>query len=288
VNLPGGLREGDPERVVALMQETAEAELLPRLGRLASSDVREKRPGDIVTVADEASERRLAAGLARILPGVPVVGEEGVAAEPGLISQIGEADAAWIVDPLDGTANFAAGRDDFTMIVALASGGTTVAGWILHPRTGRMATAFAGAGAWLDGKPVSLARDLPLKRMHGFTGWRLVRTIRDDAARRGVLDRIGKLGSRNCAGLEYIEMMAGLRHFSLYRWTKPWDHAAGALMMVEAGGAALAFDGAPYRPTQPGEAGIVTAPDAARCREIQELLLGRPAPLLDRARTAAP
>jgi fructose-1,6-bisphosphatase/inositol monophosphatase family enzyme len=288
VSLPAGLREGDSERVVALMQETAQAELLPRLGRLASSDVREKRPGDIVTVADEASERRLAAGLARILPGVPVVGEEGVAAEPGLISQIGEADAAWIVDPLDGTANFAAGRDTFTMIVALVSAGMTVGGWILHPRTGRIATAFAGEGAWLDGEPVRLAPDLPLKQMGGFIGWKLLRTIRDDAERRGVLDRVGQMGSRNCAGLEYIEMLAGLRHFSLYRWTKPWDHAAGALMMVEAGGVSLAFDGAPYRPTQAGDAGIVTGPDTARCREIQELLLGGPTPLLDRARTASP
>ena len=119
MSLVGRLREGDSERVIALMHETAEAELLPRLGRLASSDVREKRPGDIVTVADEAAERRIAAGLARILPGVPVVGEEGVAAEPGLLARIGEADAAWIVDPLDGTANFAAGRDSFTMIVAI-------------------------------------------------------------------------------------------------------------------------------------------------------------------------
>ena len=72
------LELGDPSRVAELMRETAAAELLPRFRNLAKDDIRQKRPGDVVTVADVASEQRLAAGLAKILPGVPVVGEEAV------------------------------------------------------------------------------------------------------------------------------------------------------------------------------------------------------------------
>ena len=71
-----------------------------------------KGPGDVVTVADVASEQRLASGLARILPGVPVVGEEAVETEPDLVDLIARpGETCWIVDPLDGTANFAAGKD---------------------------------------------------------------------------------------------------------------------------------------------------------------------------------
>ncbi|HEX9325245.1 MAG TPA: inositol monophosphatase, partial [Reyranella sp.] len=72
------LSSADAERVAELMRETATAELLPRFRALAKEDIRMKRPGDVVTVADEASEQRLASGLAKILPGVPVVGEEAV------------------------------------------------------------------------------------------------------------------------------------------------------------------------------------------------------------------
>ena len=72
------LSAGDSQRVAELMRETAAAELLPRFRNLAKDDIREKRPGDVVTVADVASEQRLAVGLAKILPGVPVVGEEAV------------------------------------------------------------------------------------------------------------------------------------------------------------------------------------------------------------------
>jgi fructose-1,6-bisphosphatase/inositol monophosphatase family enzyme len=119
-----------------------------------------------------------------------------------------------------------------------------------------------------------------LSQMRGYIGWKLLRTVRSDAERRGNLRRVGELGSRNCAGLEYLDLLAGERQFSLYRWTKPWDHAAGALMMREAGGVAERFDGRPYAPGQPGDAGIVTAADRALAQQIRELLLGQALPLL--------
>ena len=103
---------GDSQRVAELMRETAAAELLPRFRNLAKEDIRHKRPGDIVTVADVASEQRLASGLAKILPGVPVVGEEAAEKDAGLLDLIGRpGESCWIVDPLDGTSNFAAGRE---------------------------------------------------------------------------------------------------------------------------------------------------------------------------------
>ena len=95
------LSTGDAQRVAELMRETAAAELLPRFRNLAAGEVREKRPGDVVTVADVASEQRLAVGLAKILPGVPVVGEEAVEKDPGLVDLIGRSgERCWVVDTL--------------------------------------------------------------------------------------------------------------------------------------------------------------------------------------------
>src|SRR5882757_4956393 len=149
------LSAGDSQRVAELMRETAAAELVPRFRNLAEGEVREKRPGDVVTVADVAAEQRLAVGLAKILPGVPVVGEEAVEKEPGLVDLIGRpGEACWIVDPLDGTSTFAAGKDRFAMIICLVQDRSAVAGWILDVPRGRMGVAHKGQGVAVDGAPV--------------------------------------------------------------------------------------------------------------------------------------
>ena len=69
---------------------------------------------------------------------------------------------------------------------------------------------------------------------------------------------LGPLTTLNCAGREYIELLSGTYDFSLYRRTKPWDHAAGALMMVEAGGRAVRFNGGPFLPEGPLDGGIIS------------------------------
>jgi fructose-1,6-bisphosphatase/inositol monophosphatase family enzyme len=272
------LGAGDSERVAALMRETAAAELLPRFRNLAKDDVRHKRPGDIVTVADVASEQRLASGLAKILPGVPVVGEEAAEKEPGLLDLIGRSGAScWIVDPLDGTSNFAAGRDTFAMIVCLVSNRETVAGWILDVPNGRMAVALKGQGATVDGRSVRLESES--RPPTGFIGFRVRKEFDRQLAPRQ-RQRLGGLTSLNCAGREYIEILGGQRDFSLYRRTKPWDHAAGALMVEEAGGQAVRFDGAPYDPAGNMEGGIITAVSPTVLAEVREILEAVEMPLL--------
>jgi fructose-1,6-bisphosphatase/inositol monophosphatase family enzyme len=275
------LSDGDIENVADLMKESATAELLSRFRRLQDGDIREKAPGDIVTVADVASEQRLASGLSKILRGAPVVGEEAVAAEAGLVAHIAEAEAAWIVDPLDGTSNFSKGIDRFAMIVALVRSGETVAGWIYEPVRGRMAIATLGGGALMDGQRIELPESGPLQKAHGFVGWKIKREVERNM-RAGTKSQFGGLSTLACAGIEYLEILAGRAHFSLYRRTRAWDHAAGTLLLREAGGLANRHDGKPYHPTQPDSAGILTAPDEKRWVELYELLLGAPAPLLER------
>ena len=145
--------------------------------------------------------------------------------------------------------------------------------------------AEKGAGSTLDGGPVRLAHAATLKSMQGFAGWGFLRRLAADPQRKSMLDKLGRLGSLNCAGLEYIHLLRGERQFSIYRWTRPWDHAAGALMMREANGVAVRFDGGPYIANQASDAGIITAPDLATSERLRELLVAPPAPLLDAAQS---
>jgi fructose-1,6-bisphosphatase/inositol monophosphatase family enzyme len=263
------LSAGDAQRVAELMRETAAAELLPRFRNLAEGEVREKRPGDVVTVADVASEQRLAVGLAKILPGVPVVGEEAVEKDAGLVDLIGRpGERCWVVDPLDGTANFAAGRDRFAMIVCLIDDRATVGGWILDVPNDRMAIALKGQGVVLDGRPA--VGEPPRRPLQGLLAPRVHREF-DRQLPQDQRQRLGALSTLRCAGREYIEMLSGTYDFNLYRRTKPWDHAAGALMMSEAGGQAIRLKGTPYRPAEPIDAGIISAPSTAAVAEAKAL-----------------
>jgi len=251
------LSSADAQRVADLMRETAAAELLPRFRTLAKEEIREKGPGDVVTVADVASEQRLAAGLARILPGVPVVGEEAVEQDPGLVDLIDRRSAAcWIVDPLDGTANFASGNERFAMIVCLVHDRQAIGGWILDVPRARMAIALKGQGVALNGRAISRAK--PERPPIGYVGYK----VRKEFNRQLPPERrrtLGEVSTLRCAGVEYLEILEGRADFNLYRMTRPWDHAAGTLMMAEAGGAAQRFDGRPYEPAQPINSGLIGA-----------------------------
>ena len=140
--------------VAGLMQQAAARAILPRFQHLAASEIFEKAADDLVTVADRESEAILAEGLARLIPGAAIVGEEAVAGDPTLMRHLG-GKLCWIIDPLDGTNNFAAGRRPFGMLVALAEHGRAVAGWIYDPVSGRLCHAAEGGGAFADGEAVT-------------------------------------------------------------------------------------------------------------------------------------
>src|SRR5215475_5254326 len=100
----------DLARVTSLIEETAGAEILPRFRKLAAGEIREKTPGDFVTVADEAAEARLTPLLSALLPGSLVLGEEAAAADATLLDRLFDTQPVWVIDPVDGTSNFAEGR----------------------------------------------------------------------------------------------------------------------------------------------------------------------------------
>lgn len=165
------------ERVSSLLREVAMAEILPRFRKLAAGDISEKQPGQLVTIADIESERVLTAELARLLPGSVVVGEEGVAAEPERLDLIGGDGPIWVVDPVDGTQNFADGKAIFATMVALLIDRRAVASWIYEPVADRMARAELGSGAFIDNDRLHVATPVPLDKMRGRLSGRTARNL---------------------------------------------------------------------------------------------------------------
>src|SRR5690606_19199334 len=100
----------DTRRIAAILAEAAQAEVMPRFRRLAADAIHAKSsPRDLVTDADEAAERYIAARLSRLHPGAVMVGEEASARNPALLNMLVDADLAFLIDPIDGTRNFVAG-----------------------------------------------------------------------------------------------------------------------------------------------------------------------------------
>jgi fructose-1,6-bisphosphatase/inositol monophosphatase family enzyme len=250
----------DIETVTRIMRETAAEEILPRFRHLSAADVFEKKPGDLVTAADYAAEARLSTALTNLVPGSRVVGEEMTDADPAILDSLSGEAPVWIVDPVDGTQNFADGKACFVVIVALYQNGETVAGWIHDPIEDTTAAAVAGQGAWIDGRRLRLPPPPPLGEMHGT----LTRPLRNR-----LQGRAGPGPSHFvryfCTGREYMDLALGKLHLGQYTRLKPWDHAAGVLLHREAGGVAgLTPDCTPYDPGLGIQsATLLMAPDRA-------------------------
>ncbi len=265
----------DIDKVAALLAEVAAVEILPRFERLAAHEVREKGPGDLVTVADEASEAWLTPRLLDLLPGSMVLGEEAAAADPDLLRRLDEADSLWLIDPIDGTANFAAGRPRFAVMVAYISRGHVIGAWIYDPIGRRMAVAERGGGAFLDGNRLRVAA--PPGSLAELRGTLHAGQFGDPELRQRVQSRrhlVDSVKSLRCAGLEYMRLAEGQIHFCLYTRLMPWDHAPGVLLHAEAGGHAGYLEGGAFDPARIDMSGLLLALDGRSWQALHDVLLG--------------
>ncbi|HLZ79824.1 MAG TPA: inositol monophosphatase family protein [Sphingomonas sp.] len=231
--------------VDGLMRRIGRDVLMAHFQKLDAGDIEEKAPDDYVTIADKQSEAQLIEGLTALIAGSHVVGEEGVAADPALVAEATQG-TAWIVDPLDGTGNFAAGRTPFAIMVALAESGVVQAGWILDPVTRRMCHAVLGGGAFIDNRRIE-ARPTGAAQPIGALATRFLPA----EVRAQVIDRaeghVSIVDIPHCAGEQYPRLVLGTNDLALFWRAMPWDHAPGALFLEEAGGRIARIDGKPYR-----------------------------------------
>ncbi|MEQ8412150.1 MAG: inositol monophosphatase family protein [Erythrobacter sp.] len=244
-----------------LLRFAAERSMLPRFRALADSEVELKGKDDPVTIVDREVEDFLTEALTRLAPGVAVVGEEAAHADKSVLDSL--SDQCWIIDPLDGTANFTEGKEPFGIIVALADAGKAVAGWIYDPNLDRLCHVRAGEGAKINGEIVSArttGEEPPVTAVS-----RMFLTPEQSAM---VDERLAPhytlVDIPRCAAEQYPRLALGQNDISSFKRTYPWDHAAGVLWLNEAGGRALRLDGSEYRvDDSSGKPGLVGASSPA-------------------------
>ncbi|WP_458096874.1 inositol monophosphatase family protein [Roseomonas sp. WA12] len=263
-----------------ILRAASRAEIMPRFRRLAAEDIRTKSgPLDMVTDADEGAERLIIAALSESFPGCTVVGEEGCAANPALLDRLADAPLAFVVDPVDGTANFAAGMPIFGCMAAAFVHGEVVAAWIHDPVGEDSLISAAGEGAWITGVEgrrgarLRVAAPVPVGEMVGCVSYGYLPEPRKShvAAR---LPRLAKTWQLGCAAHEYRLLAGGHIHLSLYNRLMPWDHAPGWLVHRETGGYAAQFDGSLYHPATARTGGLICAPDQTSWHAARQALLG--------------
>ena len=264
----------DVDAVTALVESVAAEVVTPRFRALRDGDVQAKgAAGDLVTVADQEAEALLAAGLTRLLPGVPVVGEEDAAAHPEVLDALADAPLAWLVDPLDGTRGFVEGSPDHAVMVALVARGEAVAGWIHQPAHGLSYVAERGSGARVNGAP--LTRAAAPTALADLRGGVATRYLAPD--QRAAVDDAGtgpgvELNPGMWSGLWYPRVARGDADFVLYWRTWPWDHAPGAVLVREVGGVSRRLDGTDYRSGVGPESGLLVAADDATWHTVRDVL----------------
>ncbi len=268
----------DLEAVGAILRDAARTEIMPRFRTLSRDQIRTKSgPLDLVTDADEAAETVIAAALRRHWPTCAVVGEEATAHGERWQAVLPDADLAFIIDPVDGTANFAAGLPLFGTMIGVTRRGEPIGAAIHDPFREDTAYALRGEGAWIAGidggrTDLRVAPPVPLDQMTGNASWRYIpEPLRHRVT--GALSRLAAVWDFRCAAHQYRVAAGGHCHFLFHYRLMPWDHVAGWLLHREAGGYSARFDGNPYRPVETS-GGLICAPDRASWEALRETLLG--------------
>jgi fructose-1,6-bisphosphatase/inositol monophosphatase family enzyme len=260
----------DPEKVAALLRRAAREIILPRFKNLQKDEIREKGPGDLVTVADTEAEQMLTPLLRELAPGSTVVGEEAVAADADVLGRLKGANGVWLIDPVDGTHNFAHGNPNFAVIAAYVEQGRVLGGWIHEPVENATVCAVSGEGTWQDGRRMRLGTAPPPTQMIGSVSGR---TPKGESARDLVQSSraFGPLVHMRCAGRTYTGLARGQIHYAYFSRSRPWDHAAGWLIFHEAGGRGAFLDGKAYTPLR-ADHPLLLAPDDAHWNDFRVLL----------------
>ncbi len=231
---------GDLLRTAERAARAGAAALAPHFAARATLAIEEKARHDFGAEADRAAERAIAAAIRADSPGAAILAEEEERAAldaPGPL---------WIVDPLDGTTNFLHGFPVYAISVACAAGGALQAGVVLDPSRGELFAAARGRGATLDGRPIAVSARPGLRRALVGTGFPFRRLERLElylAAFREVVVETAGVRRAGSAAIDLAYVACGRLDGFWEEGLGPWDLAAGALLIEEAGGVVTDFRG---------------------------------------------
>jgi myo-inositol-1(or 4)-monophosphatase len=197
------------------------------------------RPVDLVTEVDHACEAHLVEALLRERP------DDAVLAEEGRGTDRAGATFRWVIDPLDGTTNFAHGYPRFAVSLGIEREGEPALGVVYDPLLDECYHAVAGGGAFRNGKPIRVSREDTFDRALLATGFAYDKRENDDnlAEFRAVLKTARELRRDGSAALDLCYVACGRLDGYWEQKLKAWDVAAGGLIVREAGGRVTDRDG---------------------------------------------
>ncbi|TXS57537.1 inositol monophosphatase family protein [Streptomyces sp. t39] len=264
---------GDLSDVEEAIRKAVATEITPRFRRLADHEIDQKRgPHDLVTAADRLAEEHLTASLTALLPGSVVVGEESVHADPAVYDALRGDTPVWIVDPVDGTRQFVEGDPGFCTLVALAHRGEVLASWTYVPVPDDIAFAVRGGGALVNGQPLSAGAPEPGAVLRVAISHPDYSSPEEKRLLLGL--SVPGVQAEPCgsAGLEYLRVARGELDATVFSWEYAWDHAAGLLLVTEAGGCQLTVAGKPFGVAGDNVLPFTAARDEATARGLLALL----------------
>jgi fructose-1,6-bisphosphatase/inositol monophosphatase family enzyme len=270
--------DSDLDFLIATVTDAGVNEIMPRFRNLSASAISEKTSViDLVTEADILAEKHITAAILERFPKAHIVGEETYDSDHSVIPALVDAELAFVIDPIDGTFNYASGFPAFGTLLAVTIKGETVAGIIHDPVMGDTIVSVRGAGATLKRKQgteakVQVAEAVDLSQMVGLYSWGATHPDRRPVIAANMTKAKMAL-SLNCSAHEYWLVSSGKLHFIGHEKLMPWDHLAGVLTHQEAGGYTAKFDGTPYRP---GDltGGILSAPDKESWKMLRREIVG--------------
>ena len=270
------LSDADKTLILETVRDAARREIMPRFRALSDADISTKSaPDDLVTAADLATEALITERLGQAFPNALILGEEAVSADPSLRDQLADAEMAIIIDPVDGTWNYARGLALFGVILAVAQFGRPIYGLLYDPVIDDWIVAGEDAATCYanpnNTRALRLPATAPKIKAGGYVplGF-LPAPHRPRIAK--LWPKVGRINSLRCSCHEFRMLAQGHVDFVLSGRLTPWDHAAGTLVVQQAGGVSKMLDGSIYSATQ-RNGYLLSALNASTWSEIQQALL---------------
>jgi len=227
------------QQLELLLREAAASELMPRFRRMERHF---KSDGSIVTAADHACQHKITQALQQQWPKIALLGEEMSESQQNALMQQNQT-ALWVLDPLDGTSNFASGIPCFSISLALLVNGKVQLGLIYDPTREECFSALSGEGAWLNGERLQVNDEavMPLSNcMAQIDFKRLPKPLAAHIASHPPYSSQRSFGS---GALDWCWLAAGRVQLYLHGKQKLWDYSAGQLILTEAGGQSCTLEG---------------------------------------------
>ncbi|MFM2484609.1 inositol monophosphatase family protein [Celerinatantimonas yamalensis] len=249
------LHDEQLQQLMELIQGVAQPHVLQHYRMLRTQDIQTKTSAtDLVTIVDQRIEQQLTEQLQRYYPQALIIGEEAISRDPYRLDALKHASLAFIIDPIDGTWNFANQLSVFGVIVAVVCHGACEHALLYDPLQNDWQLATRGKGAFYQNaqgekRPLTVSDRANLAQMSGFVSlFSFNQAMQLHLAPQ--LAGFARLMAFGCSFFEYRLLAGGQADFLIARDPKVWDHAAGLLLLQEAGGYSAFSDGEPYYPTR--------------------------------------